>query len=68
MPQHKEIWAKAGQKLKKRKTVADGEEAAGGVSLVCTVQFSCGIIFLNSNGAANGKESSEAKCNSALGS
>lgn len=33
MPQHKEIWAKAGQKLKKTKTAADGKEAAGGVSL-----------------------------------
>lgn len=33
MPQHKGIWEKTGQKLKKSKIAADGKEAAGGVSL-----------------------------------
>lgn len=34
---------------------------------VCTLYLSCRIAFLNSSGGANGKESSKAKCDAALG-
>lgn len=48
------------------KTAADGKEAVGGVSLGMYFANQLWVyFFFNSNGSANGKESSEAKCDAA---